>query len=1144
MFYRIFFTLITFLCALLPVLGQEYSLNFERISAKDGLPHTTVYSIRQDATGFMWFGTENGLVRFDGQQLKVWQADPDNPNGLSGSNISCVDIDSKGNLILGLWGEGLNLFNPVRNTFTHFRNDPADPASLNDNRTQVVFSDSKNRIWAGTYRGGLNRFLEDEGKFLHYVNIPGQNSTISSNRVWSISEAPDGNLWIGTEDGLNRFNPETGKFDRFFTSGNSPELVKGHQIRFIYPDKAGTLWLGTDYGLYLFNPSTNKIKRFLKEDGPGSVSDNIINSILEDASGNIWIATYNRGLLRYLPDKEMFISYTADPKNPNALSGNDIRTIFQDRSGTIWTGGRSSSIARFNLIAKKFNYISNNPNNPNSLSDNDVTAIHQSSDGNLWIGTNGFGLNEYDQTNDRFRFYTTKNSSLGSNNIQTVYAAPDYVWIGTRNGGLNRLDRKTGKITVYASNRNLAHSFSNNTIRAILLDKPGFLWIGTKSAGLYLMDIKKEKLKPVQNDPMNPNSLSGNDIRCLLRSRDGTLWIGTDGGGLNRFNAKDSTFTCWKNTPGKPNSLTNDDVVCLWEDSEGFLWVGTDGGGLNRFNPKTGNFEAISKQAGIAGNIIYGLLGDDKGNLWIQTFNGISRLNLETRSVRNYSVNDGLQSSMFNQNACFRSSSGELFFGGINGITSLFPGQIKDNTFIPAVVLTSFKIFNKEVETDSSVSYLKTIKLDYKDNFFSVEFAALDFVNPKNNQFKYKLEGFDKNWIESGTRNYASYTNLDGGKYVLKILGSNNDGTWNPDGISVNLEVVPPFWQTWWFKVFGLLFLASAIWLAFSLRVKLIRDHNRNLEADIFRRTHELSEKNAVLENTLSDLKAAQAQLFQQEKMASLGTLVAGVAHEINNPVNFIHTSVHPLHRDFAELQKTLREFMELHNELAFLKTGGKKDEILKLIDKLGDEERISHVIELESEIEILLKGIETGSNRTAEIVKSLRTFTRLDENIWKQFNIHDGLDSTIQILTPKWKNKIKIEKEYGDIPEIECFPGQINQVFMNLLVNAIEAIPNEGEITIKTVQTGSTVEIRFSDNGCGISKEEQTRIFEPFFTTKPVGKGTGLGLAISYNVITKHNGTIRVESTPGKGTLFVISLPVIQSPVALTPGETNSISS
>lgn len=1134
MTYKKLFSLVSFLFVFLSGSAQEYSLNFDRLSAKDGLPHTTIYSIRQDATGFMWFATENGLVRFDGQELKIWQADPEKPEGLSGSNISSLEIDEKGQLILGLWGEGLNIFDPVRNKFTQFRNDPANPNSLNDNRTQVVFVDSKNRIWAGTYRGGLNRFFPESEKFHHYVNVPGQPTTISSNRIWSISEAPDGTLWIGTENGLNRFDPETGKFESFFTSENSPDPVKGHQIRSIYPDKAGILWLGTDFGLYHFNPSNKVIKRFLKEDGPNSISDNIINDIIEDASGNIWIATYNRGLNRYLPEKGKFIAYTADPKNPNALSGNDIRTLFQDRSGTIWTGGRGSSVARFNLIARKFNYISNNPNKANSLSDNDVTAIQQSPDGNLWIGTNGFGLNEYDQKNNQFRVYSDKESLPGSKNIQSIYAGNEFVWIGTRNGGLNRLDRKTGKIKVFAAERTHPHSFINNTIRAILPDKPGFLWIGTKSAGLYLMDIKKETFKPVQNDPMNPNSLSGNDIRCLFRSKNGTLWIGTDGGGLNRFNPADSSFTFWKNNPGQSNSLTNDDVICLWEDKDGFLWVGTDGGGLSRFDPKTEQFEAITKQAGLLGNIIYGLLGDDKENLWIQTFNGLSKLNLQTREVRNYTASDGLQSSMFNQNSCLKSTTGELFFGGINGITSLFPDQIRDNTYIPAVVLTSFKVFNKEIQSDSSVSYQKSITLDFQDNFFSFEFAALDFVNPDNNRFKYKLEGFDKDWVDAGTRHYASYTNLDGGSYTLKVIGANNDGIWNLDGISVNLVVIPPFWQTWWFKIAGLLLLGAAIWLAFGLRIKLVRDHNRNLEADIFQRTHELYEKNKALETTLSDLKAAQTQLFQQEKMASLGTLVAGVAHEINNPVNFIHTSVHPLHRDFSELQKTLREFMDLHNELAFLKTGGKKDEILKIIDKLGDEERINYVLELEAEIEILLKGIETGSNRTAEIVKSLRTFTRLDENTWKQFNIHDGLDSTIQILTPKWKNKIVIHKKYGDIPEIECYPGQVNQVFMNLLVNAIEAIPAEGEITIETAKKADSVEIKFHDSGCGITIEEQNRIFEPFFTTKPVGKGTGLGLAISYNVITKHNGSIKVDSAPGKGTLFTINLPVIQSPIVL----------
>ncbi|MCK6602634.1 MAG: ATP-binding protein [Bacteroidetes bacterium] len=1108
--------------------AQEYTLNFERISTKEGLPHTTVYSLLQDQTGFMWIGTENGLVRYDGLNLKVWISDPENQDGLAGSNISSIALDGNGNLVLGLWGEGLNIFNPKTEKFTRYSQDPADPTSLNDNRAQVVFVDSKDRIWIGTYRGGLNRFLPDQKKFLSYMTLPGQHNSISSNRIWAIGESADGMLWLGTDEGLNRFDPENGTFSQ-------PELPKGPagkslQVRAVYPEKTGQIWLGTDNGLMLYNPATGETKVWLAGTGRSSSTENVINRILEDASGNLWIATYERGLIRFIPQKNKFVPYLADPANPNALASNDIRCLYQDRSGTIWTGGRGGSLARFNLIARKFNYISTNPNNSNSLTDNNVTTISQSADGHLWMGTNGYGVNEYNPDKDLYTHFSAEKSGIGSNFIQTLYPTDETVWIGTRNGGLSKLDRRTGKSRVVGGKPGEPVPFTNNTIRAILPDKPGFLWVGTKTSGLHLMDIRKETFRSFRSQATIPGSISGTDIRCLYRTRNGVLYIGTDGGGLNRFNPMDSTFSSWKSIPGNTETLTNNDVVCLWEDSTGFLWVGTDGGGLNRFDPVRETFENMSRKIPLASAIIYGLQGDDSGNLWIQTINGLSRVDLKTLAVRNYLANDGLQSSMFNQNSCYKAASGELFFGGINGITSLFPGQIRDNAFIPAITLTSFEVFNKPLQTDTAVAFLKVITLDHTQNFFSFQFAALDFVNPENNQFRYKLEGFDEDWIDCGTRKFASYTNLDGGEYTLRVVGSNNDGLWNETGISVKLIVLPPFWQTWWFRLILLALLAGGVWLAIRIRTRLVRNHNRLLEREIEERTRELQEKNQTLEITLTNLKTAQTHLFQQEKMASLGTLVAGVAHEINNPVNFIHTSIHPLNRDFSELTKTLHELLELHNELIYLRANGTAADLGTVIDKLGNEDRISHIQELENEIAILLKGIETGSTRTAEIVKSLRTFTRLDENTWKLFNLHDGLDSTIQILTPKWKNQVTIHRNYGDLPEVECYPGQINQVFMNLLVNAFDALDSGGEVTISSRLTGGKAEIRIRDTGCGISKEAQSRIFEPFFTTKPVGKGTGLGLAISYSVISRHNGEIRVSSEPGKGTEFTILLPVIQT--------------
>ena len=494
-------------------------------------------------------------------------------------------------------------------------------------------------------------------------------------------------------------------------------------------------------------------------------------------------------------------------------------------------------------------------------------------------------------------------------------------------------------------------------------------------------------------------------------------------------------------------------------------------------------------------------------------------------------MNDGLQSNEFNTNASFTNRQGMMFFGGINGLNIFHPNNISDNQFVPPIVFTGFEILNKDVEVGENYPLKKTINtadqiyLSYKDYMFTLEFAALNFTNPEKNQYKYKLEGFDKDWNEVGTRRFATYTNLPGGNYVFKVKGSNNSGIWNEQGASVKIYISSPFWHKTWFHTTAALLLIMLGYLLYRYRVKQIKSKKEALESEVLDRTKriyqqktKLEQANNTLNATLDELKKAQAQLVQSEKMATLGELTAGVAHEINNPVNFIYSGINGLN-------KNLQAFMEISQKYESISSSTEFKamimEIEELKAKIGYEEVIN-------DIHKMMETIKEGAERTAGIVKSLQLFSRSDNATPEKADIHKSLDSTLKILNNRIGKNIQIEKKYDlSIPEIDCFPGQLNQVFMNIIINAVEAIAKkEGRITIETSKENGHVVVSIQDTGDGMHENIQSRIFEPFFTTKEVGKGTGLGLSISYGIVEKHGGSITVESAPGKGADFRIILP------------------
>lgn len=791
--------------------AQKTRIRFDRISLEEGLSQATVWTITQDRQGFLWFGTADGLNKYDGYRFTVYTHDPQNPTSLSDNRIYTIYEDRSGTLWIGTSVGGLNRFDRKKEEFVHYHHDPSDPHSLSNDRVMSVYEDRQGILWVGTSGGGLDQLDRQTQRFRHYRHDPDDPHSLSNNYVFPIREDRNGNLWVGTADGLNLYDRENDRFFQYKHDSTDANSLSHDLINAIHEDRSGNLWIGTDDGLnrlVLEGPSDgngqdDQAVRFVRykrdPSNPKSLSSSVIWAIYEDRASSLWVGTSAGGLNRFEPGGNTFLTYKNDPYDPNSLSNNSVRSIYEDDSGALWVGTNSGGLNRLSRLREKFLHYRYDPLNENSLSSDRVYAIFEDHLGDFWIGTVDSGLNRLDRETEMFTDYKSDPAdpgSLSENSVLSIYEdRAGTLWVGTFAGGVNRFDRRTGKFFRYKNDPADPHSLSDDRVRAIIEDRSGKLWLGTYG-GLNMLDRHRSRFTRYRHDPDDPNSLSNDRVRCLFEDSAGRLWVGTYGG-LNRFEPESESFVHYRHDPGVPNSLSNNSVLSIYEDASGAIWVGTFGGGLNRLDVAAGKFTYFSEKDGLPNNVVCGILGDSQGNLWLSTNKGLSKFNPKARTFRNYDVNDGLQSNEFNTGAYFKSRNGELAFGGINGFNLFRPELIKDDPYVPAVVITAVKKFGEAFHTDISDSI--SIEISYRDKYLEFEFVALDYRNPQKNRYAYIMEGFDDDWTLAGPDRDARYTNLDPGEYVFRVKGSSSDGVWNEEGISVRVVVRPPFWREAWF---------------------------------------------------------------------------------------------------------------------------------------------------------------------------------------------------------------------------------------------------------------------------------------------------------------------------------------------------------
>lgn len=1130
------------LLSLPSLFGQDEYVRFKRITINDGLSLSSVYNIYQDSKGFLWFGTEDGLNKYDGQSITVFGATTDQHNILANKWIELVYEDKSGMIWIGSRG-GLTKYNPRKGVFTVIQNDPESDESLSNDSVTAITADPRNEIWIGTF-GGLNRV----DRFTNEVErIDPEEEELSglTSRISGFLQDLSGNLWISTYSGLFSYDSKSRLFfnetadgmvdpdariysmvqdDETIWLGTDSGLIKvdlsgnqDHQlltlefedprtsITSLLLDMYGKVWVQTNDGLYCINPDELNLERIIGTGGTThSLALNPVEPLLEDREGKIWFGSYGDGLYKIDPVNLSYKHYLHNPADPESLSENSINCIFEDRSGVLWFGTFGAGISILDPQANKFTLFKNNPFNRNSLASSFLWTICEATDSVLWFGTNAHGISCYDQYRLTFTHYNHDPfdpSSLSNSSVRKIFQdSQNRIWIGTDGGGLNLYYPEDRSFVQYVHDPDDPSSISHNSVRAIYEDRYGRLWIGTRQ-GLNLYDTLTNSFKRFMHDEEDPESLANNFIySSIYQDAEDMLWVGTYGGGLCKMNIEDGRCTSFAHDPDDPTTISDNIVYSIHEDETGRFWIGTNSG-LNMFYPATGSFRRFGVGEGLANEVIYGILPDDENNIWMSTNLGIIRFNLESFEVKNFDMNDGLQSNEFNGGAYHRGRHGELFFGGVYGLNVIDPNNIDPVREVTEVTLTKLEVLGSDVliagvDLEEEYEDQPGRIIAYEGGFYSSENPTYmeEIVLDYNHRF-FSVEFSALNNLQSGKLQYS---------YIMENLETewNNAGSRNYVSYAnmkaghYTLKVVatnadgfrsdPPLQLRitvtppfWQLWWFILLEIVVASAIAVMIYIYLVKSRTNRL---LKYQNQQISEANQALrksEKNLMELNATKDKFFSI------------ISHDLKNPFS------------------SLLSISEL------------------MVDSFDAAEREDH--------KAGFRKINQSVKHLLDLLENLLTWSRSQRGRIKydpvKFNLSNLIQENLNL------HKLLAEKKgimlmSSDSDELFAYGDRdmINSVIRNLMTNAVKFTDRDKRVEIKVSPKEEEIEVSIVDEGIGIPAENMEKLFridEKFKSTGTAGeKGTGLGLIICREFVEKNGGEISVQSQPGIGTTFSFTIP------------------
>jgi signal transduction histidine kinase/ligand-binding sensor domain-containing protein/DNA-binding NarL/FixJ family response regulator len=1046
--------------------------------------YLTVNAILQDRSGLLWFATDHGLYRYNGYDLDLFTPQPGSSNTISSSDVTSLAQDPSGRIWIGDGENGLDCFDPLSLQFSHSDLAQSYSGSLH---VSALLAAQDGTVWAGTRENGLYRMDPATGAV---TPDPGGNTV--GGDILSIIQDRDGTVWVsrGDKGGIDSIDPQSGA-STHLSPGSSGGGTSGGRLA---QDADGSLWLATTGdGLFRFFPQNGAWVAFAA--GRFSPTPLTFSTIYVDPAGLVWLGTQEQGVFLLDPQTGVITPYASSPSSANSLSSNHIQSLLEDPSGLLWVGMLSGGLDKLDRRAG-IQQIRTVHGNPNSLSSNLVNTLYVDPGGSLWAGTQD-GLNRMDSDGGWTLYLPEADNpnSLSGRDVTAVFS--DHLgrlWVGTREAGLSRFDPAAGTWTHYGTEAGLQGS----SLTAIVEDRSGVLWV-LEAGRLYYMD-DSGRFQPLEPPGLAPpdGGLPADTFTVLLEDRAGSLWLGSTRSGLFRLEEDLQRWSRFE-LPTAVSQAPSPAIVAIQRDPAGRIWVGALQAGLYQLNPLDGSLRHYAQKDGLPGSSVYGILPTPQGDLWVSTEAGLARLETATGQFTLLSSGD----NPYNPGAAAKRQDGELFFGGSNGVTAFYPEDIHPDPYIPPVVLTDFQLFYASVipgkgqPLRQAISATDAIQLTYRQNVFAFEFAALDYTHPEANQYAYRLVGYDPGWVQAGTRRLAAYTNIPPGDYIFEVKASNSSGMWNETGVLVRLTILPPFWQTWPFRLFAAVALVGLVSGAFALRVRTVQKQKLQLQGLVAQRTRELQDALTALQESKEVAEAANR---------SKSIFLANMSHELRTPLNAI--------LGFTQL---LRHKSDLPAE---------SREALEIIASSGE-----HLLSLITDI-LNLSRVESGR-------------LELEEEDFSLPRLLDDLARMLRVEAEARGLSLVVEVAPGVPGWLHADQKKLRQTLINLVGNAIKftrqggvkvSVKREGEET--RTQT-ERVWFEVTDTGQGISPEEQKTLFKAFNQAqagRDAQDGAGLGLAISQRFVQLMGGEITVSSQPGRGSTFKFS--ILASPASTPGGE------